>query len=135
MSAVRRSILILEDDADVVRLLTHTLSTAGYRVVHAYGGEDALRKVRTNKPALILTDLSMPRMNGVEVIQKLKGDPETCRIPVIAVTAYVWEGIAQSAGQVGCDGFIGKPFNAEQLLREVEKHLLETDRVAADAGD
>jgi CheY-like chemotaxis protein len=53
----------------------------------------------------------------------LKRDPDTSAIPVVAVTAYVWDGLAQSAGQVGCDGFIAKPFSTKHLLREVAKYL------------
>lgn len=116
-------ILVLEDDPDIMRILLHTLKSAGYVVIPAYGGEDALKKVKTQAPDLILTDLSMPKMSGVEVIEVLKGDPDTAHIPVVAVTAYVWDGLAQSAGQVGCDGFIAKPFSTKHLLKEVEKYL------------
>jgi len=123
MMAAREKILVVEDDPDIMRLLTHTLTDAGYRVIPAYGGEDALRKVKLQRPDLILTDLAMPKMSGVEIIQKIKDDPETHHIPILAVTAYVWDSLAQSAGQVGCDGFVGKPFNAKHLLREVARHL------------
>lgn len=116
-------ILVLEDDPDIMRILLHTLKAAGYVVIPAYGGEDALKKVKAQLPDLILTDLSMPKMSGVEVIETLKQDPETAHIPVVAVTAYVWDGLAQSAGQVGCDGFIAKPFSTKHLLKEVEKYL------------
>ena len=116
-------IVVLEDDPDIMRILLHTLKAAGYVVIPAYGGEDAIKKVQTQKPDLILTDLSMPKMSGVEVIDILKQDPETAHIPIVAVTAYVWDGLAQSAGQVGCDGFIAKPFSTKHLLKEVEKYL------------
>jgi CheY-like chemotaxis protein len=116
-------ILVLEDDPDIMRILMHTLKAAGYMVIPAYGGDDAIRKVKQHQPALILTDLAMPKMSGVEVIEVLKNDPDTSHIPVVAVTAYVWDGLAQSAGQVGCDGFIAKPFSTKHLLREVEKYL------------
>ncbi len=116
-------ILVVEDDPDIMRIITHVLSAVGHQVIPAYGGEDAVRKVKTQKFDLVLTDLAMPKVSGVEVIHIIKGDPETCHIPVLAVTAHVWDGIAQSAGQVGCDGFISKPFNTKQLLQEVQKHL------------
>jgi len=76
-----------------------------------------------HKPDLVLTDLSMPKVSGVEVIEAIKTDPSTQHIPVIAVTAHVWDGIAQSAGQVGCDGYVSKPFTAKQIIQEVHKHL------------
>ncbi len=116
-------ILVVEDEPDIMRIITHALTAAGYRVVHAYGGEDAIRKVKSQRPDLVLTDLAMPKVSGVEVIQAIKKDPETQHIPILAVTAHVWDGIAQSAGQVGVNGFIPKPFNMKQLLLEVQKYL------------
>jgi CheY-like chemotaxis protein len=116
-------ILVVEDDPDIMRILMHTLTNAGFQVVQAYGGEDAIRKFSQHKPDLVLTDLSMPKVSGVEVIYAIKSDPETQHIPVIAVTAHVWDGIAQSAGQVGCDAYISKPFTTKQILHEVYRHL------------
>ena len=115
--------MVIEDDPDLMRLITHILKSAGFQVVQAYGGEDALRKVKHHKPDLILTDLAMPKMSGVEVIEKVKRDPETRLIPCVAVTAFMWDHIAQSAGQAGCDSFIAKPFNSVRLLREVAKYV------------
>ncbi len=123
MDAAQCRILIVEDDADSMKILSSMLTAAGYQVVRAYGGEDALRKVKAQKFDLVLTDLAMPKMSGVQVIEGIKKGAETKHIPVVAVTAFVWDQIAQSAGQVGVDGFIRKPFTAQQLLREVEKHL------------
>lgn len=128
MSELRGKILIIEDDPDIMRLLNRTLSSAGYQVVHAYGGEDALRKIQTNVPDLVLTDLAMPQMSGVQVIQMLKQNPQTAHIPVVAVTAHMWDGIAQSAGQAGVDGFINKPFTSKTLLQEVANYLATVPR-------
>jgi len=120
-------ILVVEDDLDIMRILRHALEGAGYQVISAYGGEDAIRKVKVQKPDLVLTDLAMPKVSGVEVIEVIKTDPETQHIPVIAVTAHTWDGIAQSAGQVGCDGYISKPFSARQIIQEVARHLPPTN--------
>ena len=120
---MKAKILVVEDDPDIMRILTQTLSAAGFQVVPAYGGEDAIKKVRTHMPDLVLTDLAMPKVSGVEVIERVKQDPETQQIPVVAVTAHVWDGLAQNAGQVGCDGYLSKPFTAKQLLQEVHKFL------------
>ncbi len=114
---------MVEDDPDIMRIITHVLSAVGHQVIPAYGGEDAVRKIKAQKIDLVLTDLAMPKVSGVEVIHTIKGDPTMSHIPVLAVTAHVWDGIAQSAGQVGCDGFISKPFNTKQLVQEVQKHL------------
>jgi CheY-like chemotaxis protein len=121
MAAAR--ILIIEDEPDLMRLLAHMLKTAGFDVVQGYGGEDALRKIKAHPPDLILTDLAMPKMSGVEIIEKVKSNPETKHIPVLAVTAYMWDAIAQSAGSVGVDGFISKPFTSVRLLQEVAKYV------------
>lgn len=115
--------MVIEDDADLMRLLTHSLRATGFEVVCAYGGEDALRKIKRQRPDLILTDLAMPKMSGVEVIEHVKGDPETRSIPCIAVTAYTWDLIARTAKEVGCDGFISKPFNAVRLRQEIAKYV------------
>lgn len=120
---MKQKILIVEDDPDIMRILSQTLSSAGFHVVPAYGGQDAINKVRAQMPDLVLTDLAMPKVSGVEVIEKIKQDPETRQIPVVAVTAYVWDGLAQAAGQKGCNGYISKPFTAKQLLQEVYKFL------------
>jgi CheY-like chemotaxis protein len=116
-------ILVVEDDPDIMRILTHALTAVGHEVVPAFGGEDAIRKVKAQKFDIVLTDLAMPKVSGVEVIQTIKSDAATRHIPVLAVTAHVWDGIAQSAGQVGCDGYISKPFSMKQLVQEVQKHL------------
>jgi CheY-like chemotaxis protein len=119
----KAKLLVVEDDPDIMKILVRTLSDAGYQVVPAYGGEDAINKVRSQKFDLVLTDLAMPRVSGVDVIQAIKANKETANIPVIAVTAHVWDTIAQSAAQVGCDGYVSKPFSPKQLVTELEKHL------------
>lgn len=123
MDGAVAKILVVEDDPDLMRLITHTLRGAGFEVVQAYGGDDALRKVKLHRPDLILTDLAMPRMSGVEVIHQIKSDPDTAEIPCVAVTAFMWDHIAQSASQVGCDSFVSKPFNSVRLLQEVSKYV------------
>jgi len=118
-----KRILVIEDDPDILRIMLHTLNNGGYRAVPGYGGEDALRKVRKGWFDLILTDLAMPGMSGVEIIDELKSDPETAKIPVVAVTAHVWEGIGRSAGELGCDGYLAKPFMPRQLLEVVARYI------------
>ena len=121
-------ILVVEDEPDIMRIITHTLQSVGHQVIPAYGGDDAIRKVKAHLPDLVLTDLAMPKVSGVQVIESIKKDPDTKKIPVIAVTAHVWDGIAQEAGAAGCDGYISKPFSMKQLLQEVQKHLPPEDK-------
>lgn len=116
-------ILVIEDDIDQMRVLVRTLQTAGFQVIQAYGGADALRKLKTQKPDLVLTDLSMPQMTGAEVIRAVKADPKTRDIPCVAVTAHMWDYFAEHAGQAGCDGWISKPFKAGRLIEEIGRQL------------
>lgn len=116
-------VLVVEDEPDIMRIITHALTASGYQVIHAYGGDDAIRKVKAQMPDLVLADLAMPKVSGVDVIQSIKKDPETQHIPILAVTAHMWDGTVQSAGQVGAAAFISKPFNMKQLLLAVQKYL------------
>lgn len=117
------TILLVEDDVDIMRILRHMLSNAGYGVVPATSGEEALRLLETHRPDLVLTDLAMPGVGGVEVIEHVKRSPSLQRIPCIAVTAHVWDAVARVADAAGCDGFVFKPFNNRQLLKELQRHL------------
>ena len=103
--------------------ITHVLTRAGYRVLPAYGGEDAIRKVQRQNFDLVITDLAMPKVSGVEVITAIKSNPQTAHVPILVVTAHVWDGIAKSARQAGCDGCVSKPFTPAQLLQEVRKFV------------
>ncbi len=127
-------ILVVEDDPDIMRIMTHTLRAAGHVVIAAYGGEDALRKVKQHHPDLVLTDLAMPKITGVEVIEQIKRDEATKHIPCVAVTAHVWEFLAHSAGNAGCEGYLAKPFTNRQLVEFVNKHLTGTTHVNLPGG-
>lgn len=116
-------ILVIDDDASTMMIISSTLKSVGYSVVQAYGGDDAVRKAKAQQPALVLTDLEMPDITGVEIIDRLRADPETQHIPIVAVTSHVWDVIAQSASQVGCDGYLTKPFLPKQLIETVRKFL------------
>jgi CheY-like chemotaxis protein len=116
-------ILVVEDDPDISRIISSTLDRAGFDVVIAFGGADAIRKLTRHRFALVLTDLAMPEVTGVEVIQQLRAATATRNIPVIAVTAHTWDRIAQAANEVGCDGYVSKPFTPKQLLEAIGRHL------------
>jgi len=122
---VRRpaTILVVEDQPDQMAFTTHALKGAGYQVVVAYGGDDAIRKVGTQKIDLVVTDLAMPNVSGVEVVTKIKSNPVTQPIPVIVTTAYAWDQMGHMAVEAGCDAYINKPFSARRLVEEVQKQL------------
>lgn len=119
-----KKILVVEDNPDVLVIIETTLREKGYEVVTANGGEEALTKAKQQNFDLILTDLAMPKVSGVDLISTLKNSPGTWRIPIVAVTAHWSDQISVSASAAGCDGFIAKPFSREELLYEVEKHLV-----------
>jgi len=123
MSPTPVKILVVDDDPDIMRIVLHTLNNAGYRAIPAYGGEDALRKVERDDFALILTDLAMPQMSGVALIDALRNYARTAETPIVAMTAFTWDTIGRTAGEVGCDGYLTKPFRAAQLLETVARFL------------
>lgn len=116
-------ILIVDDEPDALVILRHVLSRAGYIVIPAYGGQDALRKLDKQRFDLVLTDLAMPKVSGIEIIDRVKSDPNGRRTPVVAITAYMWDDISQCASNSGCDAFLYKPVEAKRLLQEVDKWL------------
>jgi CheY-like chemotaxis protein len=117
------TILLVEDDVDIMRILKHMLMNAGYHVVPAAGGEEALQILETQRPDLVLTDLAMPGVGGIDVIEHVKRSPSLRQIPCVAVTAHVWDAVARVADAAGCNGFVFKPFNNRQLLKELQRHL------------
>ena len=94
---MKASILVVEDEPATMKLITYALNSAGYWVIVGYGGEDAIRKVKALKPDLVLTDLEMPKVTGYDVIAAVRQDPATSHIPVIAVTAHLWDWGAEGA--------------------------------------
>jgi CheY-like chemotaxis protein len=116
-------ILVVDDDPVAMGMLEDALKLGGFEVLRAYGAEDALRKVKLRKPDVVLTDLEMPKVNGVELIAMIREDPDIQRTPIFAVTSHTWDTVGQAAAQVGCDAFISKPFAPQELIRKVEECL------------
>jgi CheY-like chemotaxis protein len=85
-----KTILVIDDDPDIVRIIRYMLRDAGCQVSYAYNGADGIQKAKAEKPDLVLTDLSMPNVSGIEVIDALHNDPETQHIPILAVTGHAW---------------------------------------------
>ncbi len=112
------SILVIDDDLRILKLLKTILTFAGYGVITASGGEDGLQLNETEKPGIILLDLSMPGVNGFEVLNRLQTLP---KVPVIAVSAH--NSFAEEALRLGASEFIAKPFRPETLLSKVRAVL------------
>lgn len=113
-------ILIAEDDDATRDVFRATLTHAGYEVIEAVDGEEALTRAREEKPDLILLDFSMPRMTGLDCLKVLKSEDETRRIPVIAVTAHSEMQYRIDASLAGCDGFLAKPVEPFEIVKVVE---------------
>lgn len=117
------TILIVDDNADNRTIFSFFLENLGFTVLTAENGWEGVRQAREHRPGLILMDISMPVMDGLEATELLKVDPETKHIPVIAVTAHDSTEMRLRARSAGCDEFLSKPVQPGRILREVERFL------------
>lgn len=120
---LQKKILIVDDNEDSRELVIKVLKQSGYQIVQAVDGEEALARVASEKPDLILLDRSLPKMDGLEVARRLKGNAKTSNIPIVALTAHVMRGDREKALAAGCDGYIPKPINVRTLAEQVRLHL------------
>jgi CheY-like chemotaxis protein len=116
-------ILIVDDVPENIQVLVHLLSEKGLKVNYAESGIRALKAIKNNLPDLILLDVSMPGMTGLEVCEKLKSDPLTAQIPVIFLTAKVDQQDVINGLDKGAVDYVTKPFNANELTRRIFTHL------------
>ena len=119
------SILIVDDNTQNLKLARVVLANEGFDVYTASNAEDALQLLRTVTPRLILMDIQLPGMDGLELTRRLKADPATRPIRVIALTAYAMKGDDEKAFAAGCDGYITKPIDVERLPVVVSSYLAE----------
>lgn len=116
-------VLVVDDNPTNLKLIAYLLQAKGYDVRTALDAESALEVVRDARPRLILMDLQLPGMDGLELTRLLKAAPETRGIVVIAVTAYAMKGDEERAREAGCDGYIAKPVDTRALPGIVAHHL------------
>jgi two-component system, OmpR family, alkaline phosphatase synthesis response regulator PhoP len=121
------TLLIAEDDPLLMPLLKATFRTSGLRVITAGTGTQALNLARTERPDLMLLDVGLPEMNGYEVCQAIKSDPQTAVIRVVMLTARAGAADQRIAAEAGADTYLTKPFSPAELLDAVSS-LLRTDR-------
>ena len=116
-------ILIVEDEPDIVELLVYNLHQAGFKTDAALNGADALEQVKIQQPDLVLLDLLLPEVDGLEVCRTLKRDPETASIPIIMLTAK-GEAIDRIVGlELGADDYITKPFSPREVMLRIRAVL------------
>ena len=126
-------LLILEDDPDILRLLERTLTIKGYNVVTASNGYDGLEIILKERPALIVTDIMMPKMDGFNLVHRLRINPETRTIPIIFITVtYIAREDREFALDIGVTRFIQKPIDFEKFLSTIEELL---EKGEADASE
>jgi two-component system, cell cycle response regulator DivK len=116
-------ILIVEGNPKNLKLVRDTLQVTGYQTIEAETGEEGVRLAHERRPALILMDIQLPGINGVDALQQLRADPMTSAIPVIAVTASVMTQDRTRIMAAGFDAFHGKPISVRQLLATVREIL------------
>jgi DNA-binding response OmpR family regulator len=122
-SRVRSKILIVDDEPEAVELVEFNLEQAGYAVVTAADGAEALDKARTNSPSLIVLDLMLPEITGLEVCKMLRRDPATSAIPIVMLTAKAAEIDRVLGLELGADDYLTKPFSPRELVLRVKKLL------------
>ncbi|HLB25755.1 MAG TPA: response regulator [Nitrospirota bacterium] len=111
-----KKILVVDDEMHILRIVKYKLESAGYQVLTALNGADALKLAREERPALIFLDIMMPGINGYEVCLQLKNDPQTKDIIIIMLTAKGQESDKIKGLEVGVDEYITKPFSPQDLL-------------------
>ena len=116
-------ILIVEDNDKNLKLVRDVLQVKGYATIEAGNAEDGIVLARQHKPDLILMDIQLPGMNGIEAIGVLRADPETAGIPVAAVTASVMPQDRNKITEAGFNAYVGKPINLREFLETVRKLL------------
>ena len=112
-------ILIVEDNEKNMKLVRDVLQVKGYATIEATTGEDGVRLAKERLPALVLMDIQLPGISGIEALKQLRADPATAAIPVIAVTASVMVSDRRNITDAGFDGYVGKPLNLREFLDAV----------------
>ncbi len=123
---MERTILIIEDEKLIIVSTQMVLEAAGFRVESAMNGEEGIAKARELNPSLILLDIMMPGIDGWETLTRLKRDPETADISVIIFTAREHSRGHQKSAEMGAADYFRKPFEPDELIELVEKHVSQT---------
>ncbi|MBE0500121.1 MAG: response regulator [Desulfuromonadales bacterium] len=119
-----KKIMTVDDSATIRQMLKFTLSDAGFEVIEAIDGVDACAKLKENPVNMVITDLNMPKMDGIELIREVRKDPANRFVPIIMLTTESQEAKKQEGKSAGASGWIVKPFSPEQLLAVVKMVLV-----------
>jgi two-component system, cell cycle response regulator DivK len=125
-------ILLVEDNPVNRRLAEFLLRSQGYQVREAFTAEEVFEIIKTDRPDLILMDLQLPGMDGLQAARKLKQDAAMRDIPIVAVTSYAMKGDRERAHEAGCAGYVTKPIDKTTLLEEIATQLAKSRRSASE---
>jgi CheY-like chemotaxis protein len=114
-------ILVADDDPDILALVSLRLQRLGYRIAQARDGQEALELAARERPALVVVDAMMPRVDGLELIRRLHADPATAGLPAILISARARSADAEAGLDAGADVYLAKPFRAEELAAAVRQ--------------
>ena len=123
LPASKRTIMVVDDNPDLVDILRIMLESKGFNVRCAYSGKDLFAGLEEQKPDLILLDIMMPEMDGLEVLTRIKGNPDTASIPVILLSAKALEEDIRVGYKLRADEYITKPFTRTQLMTSINRLL------------
>ena len=115
------TVLIIEDNDKNMKLARDVLQNKGYKTLEAVTGEDGVKLAKDNIPDLVLMDIQLPGINGIEAFKRIRGDKATARIPVVALTASVTPTDRSEITAAGFDAFIGKPINLKEFVETVKR--------------
>jgi two-component system cell cycle response regulator DivK len=118
-----KRILMIEDHEDNRQILRDLLTSKGYDVIEAENGIDGVSAAEAYRPDLILMDIQLPGIDGYEATRRIKANPETWKIPIIAVTSYAMSGDDVKAFEAGCDAYVAKPFSPRDILSKIRGYL------------
>ncbi len=121
--AMTKTVLIVEDNELNMKLFNDLLEAHGYATVQTKNGVEAVKLARDHKPDLILMDIQLPEVSGLQVTQWLKDDPELAHIPVVAITAFAMKGDEEKIRQGGCEAYLSKPISVVKFLETVRNFI------------
>jgi two-component system cell cycle response regulator DivK len=118
-----KRILVVEDQEDNRRILHDLLTSAGYEIIQAENGKEAMAAAARERPDLILMDIQLPLLDGYEATRRIKADPALRAIPIIVVTSYALSGDETKARAAGCDAYVTKPYSPRALLAKIREYV------------
>jgi two-component system cell cycle response regulator DivK len=118
-----KRVLVVEDTEDNRKIIRDLMTSAGYETIEAVTGEEGVAMAAEHRPDLILMDVQLPVLDGYEATRRIKANPATRHIPVIAVTSYALSGDEEKTRAAGCDAYVAKPFSPRLLLAKVRGFL------------